>query len=88
MEALAVASGPQDEAWTPKHRRPSDAALAAEKAKKWQQLIVHAMDERGDGIADDFLEAGVVVEKRFRRLEAFDLDVHAFEMTRASGAFT
>jgi hypothetical protein len=78
MEALSVSSGPQYELWATKHRKTSDAAMAVSKAKKWQQLIVHAIDERGDGINDYFLEAGVSVDKRFRRLEAFDLDVHAF----------
>jgi Lipase (class 2) len=78
MEALSVSSGPQYEAWATKHRKTSDAALTVSKAKKWQQLIVHAINERGDGIKDYFLEAGVIVDKRFRRLEAFDLDVHAF----------
>ena len=39
---------------------------------------MHATDERGDGISDYFVELGTIVNRRFRRIEAFDADVHAY----------
>jgi hypothetical protein len=76
--ALDVSSGAEYDAWAQKWSPGSAAALNRQKAKRWQQLVVHAIDERGDGIPDYFLEVGTVVDRKFRRLEAFDLDVHAF----------
>jgi hypothetical protein len=77
-EALDVSSGVEYEAWARKHRPASTAALAAAKARRWQQFVVHAIDERGDGIHDYFLEVGTILNNRFKRLDAFDLDVHAY----------
>jgi hypothetical protein len=59
-EALAVASGTDYSAWMRKHGAASQAALTGAKARRWQQMIVHATDERGDGISDYFLEAGTM----------------------------
>ena len=78
IDALAVSSGNDYTAWARKHGTTSDATLKSEKPGRWQQMIVHAMDERGDGISDYFMDAGTVVDGRFRRLDAFDLEVHAF----------
>lgn len=77
-EALDVSSGPQYEQWAATHRAASDAALREAKAKRWQQFVIHAADERGDGITDYFVELGTIVNRRFRRLESFDADVHAY----------
>ena len=78
-QALEVSSGGQYEAWTTKYMAGNAAALQKRKARRWQQLIVRAADERGDPITDYFVEVGTVADRRFRRLEAFDLDVHAFK---------
>ena len=77
-EALTVSSGTDYSAWMRRHGAASQAALKSTKARRWQQMIVHATDERGDGISDYFLEAGTMEDGKFRRLDAFDLDVHAF----------
>jgi hypothetical protein len=76
--ALEVSSGVEYDQWARTHRPASDAALRDAGAKRWQQFIIHATDERGDGISDYFVEVGTIVNRRFRRLEAFDADVHAY----------
>lgn len=80
VEALSVSSSTEYAAWRAKHNVASAAALKESKTTRWQQFVVHAVDERGDGITDYFLEIGSVskVDKRFSQLEGFDLDVHAF----------
>jgi hypothetical protein len=78
LEALEVKTGPEYQRWEKKHRPASDAALKRRDAVRWQQFIVHAIDERGDGISDYFLQVGGVTDGRFRALTGFDLDVHAF----------
>lgn len=80
VEALSVSSSTEYAAWNTKHKAASAAALKQTKSKRWQQFVVHAVDERGDGIADYFLEIGAVskTDKRFSQLDGFDLDVHAF----------
>ena len=78
LEALTVSSSTEYDAWARKYRRASEAVLAKAKARRWQQFVVHAIDERGDGISDYFVEVGTIVRREFRRLEAFDLDVHAY----------
>ncbi len=77
LEALAVTHSAGYLAWQTKWQRKSQEALAATKAKRFQQFVTHAVDERGDGIRDYFLQIGTVDEGKFRALE-FDLDVHAF----------
>ena len=77
-EALDVSTAADYEAWSAKHRVTSDKALTSAKAKRWQQFVVRATDERGDGISDYFMEVGTTDHGQFRRLEAFDLDVHAY----------
>lgn len=78
FDALEVSTSTDYDAWAKKYQAASNAALKARNARRWQQLIVHATDERGDGISDYFVEVGNVVDKKFRRLDAVDLDVHAF----------
>lgn len=87
VEALDVSTGAEYERWTRTHRAASDAALRASGAKRWQQFIVHATDERGDGISDYFVELGTIVNRRFRRIEAFDNDVHAFRDDQSYRSF-
>jgi hypothetical protein len=86
-DALEVSSSPEFESWGRRHRAASNAALKASKARRWQQFIVRAADERGDGIADYFLEVGTVAGGKFKRLEAFDLDVHAYREDQSYRCF-
>jgi hypothetical protein len=86
-EALDVATGPQYEQWTQRYRPGSDAALRAARAKRWQQFVIHAVDERGDGISDYFVEVGTIVNRRFTRLGAFNADVHAFREDQSYRSF-
>jgi hypothetical protein len=44
--------------------------------------VIHAVDERGDGISDYFIEVGTVGSRGFAPLAAFDLDVHAYKNDR------
>jgi hypothetical protein len=78
LDALQVSSSTGYENWAKKHCAANGATLKAARAKRWQQLVVHATDERSDGIADYFIEVGTVVNQRFRPLKAFDLSVHAY----------
>ncbi|MBN1238413.1 MAG: hypothetical protein JXB36_07915 [Gammaproteobacteria bacterium] len=87
LEALDVASGPQYEAWAAKHCARNAAALKSRRARRWQQLIVRATDERGDGISDYFVELGTVADRRFRRLREFDMHVHAYSENRSYRCF-
>jgi hypothetical protein len=86
-DAFEVSSGAAYEAWTSKHRRASDAALKTRSAKRYQQFVVHATDERGDGIRDYFVEIGSAAGGKFKRVDAFDLDVHAFREDESYRAF-
>jgi hypothetical protein len=77
LDALSVSSGAAYEEWRKRHARASKAALTARKAERWQQFVVHAVDERGDGIDDFFVDLGEVQGGAFRALR-FDLDVHPY----------
>jgi hypothetical protein len=79
LAALEVSSGPAYEAWAARYRAASSAALKAAKAPRWQQFVVHAVDERGDAIRDYFLQLGTVTGGRFTVLRAFDMQVHAYK---------
>lgn len=78
-QALDVSTGAEYEAWASRHRPATAAALKAAKAGRWQQFVVHAIDERGDAVRDYFLQLGTVVNGKFRMERAFDMDVHAFK---------
>jgi hypothetical protein len=78
LEALDVSSGTAYSEWTAKHTPRSDAALKKQGAVRYQQFIVRAVDERGDGIDDFFIEIGTV---------PFDLDVHAYRDDRSYRCF-
>jgi len=76
--ALQVNSQADYDAWRSKHVRLSQQALEARQARRWQQFIVHAIDERDDRIDDYFIELGTIEQGRFQPLANFDLDVHTF----------
>lgn len=78
VDALAVSSANDYEAWSARHMPKSRRAAKDAGLKRWQQFIVHATDERGDGIPDYYVELGTVADGRFKPLEEFSLDVHPF----------
>ena len=75
LDALAVSSGRQYESWRRRWTQSNESVLRAAGVKRWQQFVVHAVDERGDGITDFFVEIGEVRAGVFKPLK-FDLDVH------------
>ncbi len=84
--ALAVDSKGDFEAWS-----ATTSALFAdtrENAPKFQQFVVHAVDERGDGIADfDLRLLTRDARDRFVELSGFDLDVHVYGRDPSYRAF-
>jgi len=84
--ALAVDSKQDFEAWS-----TATSALFAdttEKAPKFQQFVVHAIDERGDGIGDfDLRLLTRAARGRLVELAGFDLDVHVYGRDPSYRAF-
>jgi hypothetical protein len=78
LEALAVDDAAGYRRFAAAAEQSSAQALTAGKAKAWQQFIVHAVDERGDGIRDYFVQLGEVAQQRYRPLDRFSLDVHPY----------
>lgn len=66
LEALAVAGPGSYEAW---HRRAKAHAAGVleqnDELARWQQLLVRVVDERGDGVADYYLD--FIVKRRGKR---------------------
>ena len=54
-------------------------AFKESKGRRWQQFVVHALDERGDGINDFYVEIGTVTNGKFQGFSEFELDVHIFK---------
>lgn len=79
VSALRVSSGPDYQTWCKRHLAANAGVLKEAKAARWQQFVIRAVDERGDGIKDYFIEVGTVGASGFAPLAAFDLDVHAFK---------
>lgn len=80
LEALAVSSGPAYQRWRDKYqpRFPVGTGSGTRKGPpRWQQFVTRAVDERGDGIEDYFIQLGQIRQRRFAEIP-FDLDVHAF----------
>lgn len=76
-EALAVGSRQAYADWAAKYDNSKKPGALPKKAARYQQFVVRAVDERGDGIRDYFLQLGEVANGKFEELP-FDLDVHAF----------
>jgi len=77
-DALAVdtAQGYQD--WQKEARVWS--AKARSKVDAWQQFVIHAVDERGDGIPDYNVQVGWKGKNgEFAELKAFDMEVHNYK---------
>ncbi len=78
LSALDVGSGPSYDRWRQAHQTPLTATTKPKKGvPRWQQFLTRAVDERGDGIEDYFIQIGQVRQNRFSDVP-FDLDVHAF----------
>ena len=77
LEALETSSKPTYDSWCSKWEKKSKDLLKTTKARRWQQFVTHAVDERGDGIRDYFLEVGTIKNGTFSSLP-FGLDVHAY----------
>ena len=54
-------------------------AFKQSKGHRWQQFLVHALDERGDGINDFYIEIGTVANGKFQGFSEFEVDVHPFK---------
>ena len=77
--ALAVSSRPTYDAWTDKYVKAGLRAFKQSKGHRWQQFLVHALDERGDGINDFYIEIGTVANGKFQGFSEFEVDVHPFK---------
>ena len=61
---------------------------ARSKVDEWQQFVIHAVDERGDGIQDYNVQVGFVAANgEFEELEEFDLEVHAYAADKSFRCF-
>lgn len=79
VEALRVASWDGEQGYTAWAERAKALTLAPETLpQQYQQFIVHAVDERGDGITDFNLQLVHVGEDGAQRIKAFDLDPHVY----------
>jgi hypothetical protein len=61
-------------AWYAAHH---NATIERAGVTPWQQFVIHAVDERNDGIPDFYLELGTIAAGKFYELP-IDIDVHAF----------
>jgi pimeloyl-ACP methyl ester carboxylesterase len=77
--ALAVSSRATYDAWTDKYVKAGLRAFKQSKGHRWQQFLVHALDERGDGINDFYIEIGTVANGKFQGFSEFEVDVHPFK---------
>jgi hypothetical protein len=76
VEALAVSTEEGYAAWRENYEARTEANTAA--IPKWQQFITHLVDERGDGIADYFVELYTIQDGAFRQLGGFRMNVHPY----------
>jgi hypothetical protein len=87
IEALKVSSGPAYERWRETYQpRVTSGGTARKGPGRWQQFVTRAIDERGDGIEDYFIQLGQVRQQRFSEVP-FDLDVHAFREDQSYRCF-
>ena len=78
MQALAVDDLEAYRSWAAEFAGDERRRDALGREHEWQQLVVHAVDERQDPVADYFAMLGTVEDGRFTPLEDFALDVHPF----------
>ena len=78
-EALDVSSPDEYAAWRERYRQHSETNRVTAKAHRWQQFVVHLVDERGDGIPDYYVELYTRdATGAFREIENFNLDFHEY----------
>lgn len=84
LSALAVEDEPQYDAWCAAAVEGSqeviESAREAGDLRRWQQLVFHVRDERGDGVRDyfiDFVHRGKD-QRRWRVLENVEMHVHPY----------
>jgi hypothetical protein len=78
MRALDVEDAPTYRAWSERYASAQRRRDALDGRHEWQQLVLRAVDERGDPVPDYFVMVGTVDDGEFVALEDFALDVHAF----------
>ena len=79
-EALQVSSKEQFETWC------TAAKDWSTPPKKYQQFVIHLVDERGDGVSDYHVELFSVAGGEAECLP-FDLDMHAYEADKSFRCF-
>jgi hypothetical protein len=84
VRALEVDSLEKYEGWCVYATTKTKGAL--DKVDQWQQFVVHATDERGDGISDYYVEFFTKTRGKPRTLE-FDFDVHAYGADKSYRCF-
>lgn len=79
QQALSVQSISEYESWSQTHGWRPDLGADMTNGELWQQFVIRALDERGDPVPDWYLELCTIDDSgEYRRLDEFDLDVHAF----------
>ena len=86
VDALSVSTEERYSAWRERYRAETEANTAT--TPKWQQFITRLVDERGDGIADYFVELFTIRDGAFAQLTGFRMNVHPYPTIRAIGVFT
>jgi hypothetical protein len=77
--ALNVRNRAEYDAWSKKYVKVGLRVLKKARGRRWQQFVVHAIDERGDGINDFYIEIGTVANGKFKVFSEFEVDVHPFK---------
>jgi len=78
MRALEVEDIVAYRAWGEAYAGEEQRREAMGDRDEWQQLVFHAVDERGDPVPDWFAMIGTTEDGAFRPLEDFALDVHPY----------
>lgn len=74
LEALRVEDGKAYDKWAKDHSTMAAGRLDKLEEKRWQQIVVRVVDERGDPVPDYYVEFGA----DGKILKGFSADVHAF----------
>jgi pimeloyl-ACP methyl ester carboxylesterase len=77
-EALAVDDMDAYRRWSARHSAFREGGSAWTKRDKWQQFVLHTVDERGDPVPDYYVEIGNARDGQFKALEDFSLDTHTY----------
>jgi hypothetical protein len=78
-DALQVSTAAEYAAWRERHNALTERNLKETGAHHWQQFVTHLVDERGDGIADYYVELYTRDEDgTFMEIEHFNLEFHEY----------